>query len=80
MALFVGVILGSGVFFAPAAAAAPGIGVALLLWLFGALISVAGALTYAECGARLPHDGGFYVFYRATLGEGLAFVGGWAGP
>ena len=35
-----------------------------------------GALTYAECGARLPHDGGFYVFYREAYGQGLAFVAG----
>ena len=80
IALYVGVIIGSGVFFAPSgvAAAAPGTLSALLLWGLGALTTAAGALCYAECGARLPHDGGFYVFYRNVYGEAVAFVGGWA--
>src|SRR5687768_8651887 len=79
IALYVGMILGSGVFFAPAqvAGAAPHLGWSLALWMLGGLIAVCGALVYAECGARLPHDGGFFVFYRETLGEAVAFVGGW---
>ncbi len=77
-AIYVGIILGSGIFFAPSnvAAAAPDLGSALALWGFGGLVALCGALVYAECGARLPHDGGFYVFYREAFGEGAAFVGG----
>lgn len=79
IAIYLGIILGSGVFFAPAgvAGAVPSLGGSLLLWLLGGLIAGCGALVYAECGARLPRDGGFFVFYRETLGEGVAFVGGW---
>ena len=77
-AIYVGIILGSGIFFAPSdiAAVAPTLGPALLLWAVGGVIAVCGAFVYAECGARLPHDGGFYVFYREVFGEGAAFVGG----
>jgi APA family basic amino acid/polyamine antiporter len=78
-AIFVGIILGSGVFVAPAAVAAAAPGVAgVWPWLCGAGIAAAGAFCYAECAARLPRTGGFYVFYRAAYGEPLAFVGGWA--
>jgi len=80
VALLVGIVVGSGIFIAPAAVArvAPGLGSASLLWFLGGLIAAAGALSYAECGARLPKTGGFYVYYRAAFGEPVAFVGGWA--
>ena len=80
VAIFVGIILGSGVFVAPAqvVAAAPAPLGAIGLWLAGAVIAACGAFTYAECGARLPSNGGFYVYYRAVYGEPLAFVGGWS--
>jgi len=77
--IFVGIILGSGIFVAPAAVAAatssPWTGAGL--WILGGLITVFGAFCYAECGARLPRTGGFYVFYREAFGDSLAFVGGW---
>ncbi len=80
VAIFVGIILGSGVFVAPAQVigAAPSAFSAVGLWLAGAAIAACGAFTYAECGARLPSNGGFYVYYRAVYGEPLAFVGGWS--
>ncbi len=80
IAIFVGIILGSGVFVAPAQVigAAPAPLAAVGLWLAGAVIAACGAFTYAECGARLPSNGGFYVYYRAVYGEPLAFVGGWS--
>ncbi|MBI3179957.1 MAG: amino acid permease [Deltaproteobacteria bacterium] len=79
-ALYVGIILGSGIFVAPAAVAqaAPALGSAAGMWLLGAFIAGCGAFCYAECGARLPRTGGFYVFYRETYGDTVAFVGGWA--
>ncbi|HEY3359849.1 MAG TPA: amino acid permease [Polyangia bacterium] len=78
-AIFVGIILGSGIFFAPAGVAAVAPGAAgVWLWLAGGLAAAAGALCYAECGARMPRTGGFYVYCRAVYGEPVAFVGGWA--
>jgi len=78
-ALHVGTILGSGIFVAPAAVAAAVTGPvsAAAFWLLGGLIAACGASCYAECGARLPRAGGFYVYYRAVYGPALAFVGGW---
>ena len=79
-AIFVGVILGSGIFVAPAAVAAytPSFWGGIAFWFFGGLITLFGAFCYAECGTRLPHTGGFYVFYREAYGPAIAFVGGWA--
>ena len=79
-AIFVGIILGSGIFVAPAgiAAGAVTLPLASVLWIVGGIIATAGAFCYAECGARLPQTGGFYVYYREAFGEGTAFVGGWA--
>lgn len=80
VAIFVGIILGSGVFVAPAqvVGAAPSVPGALALWAAGALVAACGAFTYAELGARFPENGGFYVYYRAVFGEAPAFVGGWS--
>ena len=79
-AIFVGIILGSGIFVAPAgvAAAVASPGWAAALWLAGACVAACGAFCYAECGARLPKTGGFYIFYREVYGAPVAFVAGWA--
>lgn len=60
------------------AGASPSASGAAGLWILGGLIAASGAFVYAECGARLPHTGGFYVFYREAFGRPIAFVGGWA--
>lgn len=80
VSLFVGIILGSGIFVAPSivAGAAHGTWPAVGVWIFGGVVCACGAMTYAECAARLPRAGGFFVFYREALGEGPAFVAGWA--
>lgn len=80
VALFVGIILGSGIFFAPAAVAlvTPSLGGQLAFWLAGGLIAAAGAFTYAECATRMPRDGGFLVYYREAFGGRVAFAAGWA--
>jgi basic amino acid/polyamine antiporter, APA family len=79
-ALHVGTILGSGIFVAPAAiaAATSRAPLAAVLWLAGGFVAACGAAIYAECGSRLPHAGGFYVYYREVYGPAMAFVGGWA--
>ena len=79
-ALYAGIILGSGIFVAPAAvaAAAPKPAVAVLLWIAGALVTACGAACYAECSSRVPVNGGFFAFQRAAYGDAIPFVGGWA--
>ena len=79
-AIYAGIILGSGIFVAPAAiaGAVPSIPAALALWICGAAVAACGASCYAECAARVPSNGGFFVFNREAYGPAIAFVGGWA--
>ncbi len=78
--IYAGIILGSGIFVAPAAiaGAAPSLPAALGLWLGGAVVAACGASCYAECAARMPSNGGFFVFNREAYGPAFAFVGAWA--
>ena len=50
----------------------------LLLWAVGGLLSLMGALTFAELATRLPHAGGDYVYVRTAFGPGIGFLYGWA--
>ena len=49
----------------------------LLAWVAAGLLSLAGALTYAELGAMMPEAGGDYVFLREAYGNLIAFLFGW---
>lgn len=78
-ALVVGTVIGTGVFL-KAAPMAQAVGTPLLVlvaWVAGGLLSLAGALTYAELGAMLPEEGGEYVYLRKSYGEMVAFLFGW---
>lgn len=78
-ALVVGTIIGTGVFLKTSTMAQK-VGspeLVLLAWVAAGLLSLAGALTYAELGAMLPKAGGEYVFLRAAYGNLVAFLFGW---
>ena len=78
-ALVIGTVIGTGVFLktAPMAQDVRTPTMVLLAWVAAGLLSLAGALTYAELGAMLPHAGGEYVFLRHSYGEAAAFLFGW---
>lgn len=79
LAIVVGSILGTGIYIRPASIAqllgSPTL--VLVVWLCAGLLSLAGALTYAELAALIPRSGGEYAFLRTTLGELPAFLFGW---
>jgi APA family basic amino acid/polyamine antiporter len=78
-ALVVGTVIGTGVFL-KAAVMSQEVGtptMVLLAWVAAGLLSLAGALTYAELGAMLPEAGGEYVYLRHSYGEASAFLFGW---
>ncbi len=78
-ALVVGTIIGSGIFLKTGKMAA-GLGsptLVLLAWFFAGILSLAGALAYAELGAMMPKAGGEYVFLRTAYGDLAAFLFGW---
>jgi amino acid transporter len=78
-AVSVGVMIGSGIFRTPTSVAGhlsdPGL--ILALWALGGVLSLFGALTYAELACMYPHSGGVYVFLREGWGRAVAFVFGW---
>jgi len=49
----------------------------LMAWIAAGVLSLAGALTYAELGSVLPDAGGDYVYLRKAYGERIAFLFGW---
>jgi APA family basic amino acid/polyamine antiporter len=78
-ALVIGSIIGTGVFFKAAIMSQQVGSPALVLaaWLVAGLLSLAGALTYAELGAMLPHAGGEYLYVRTAYGDAAGFLNGW---
>lgn len=77
--IVVGTVIGSGIFLTPGGVvrAAGSGGMALLAWTVGGVLSLLGALTFAELGASRPQSGGIYVYLRDAFGPLLAFLFGW---
>jgi APA family basic amino acid/polyamine antiporter len=72
-------VIGGGIFFTPAVVAQhlPDPRLILMVWVVGALIAWAGALTFAELAGRFPRAGGHYVYIREAFGGLPAFLYGW---
>jgi APA family basic amino acid/polyamine antiporter len=77
--MMIGLVIGSGIFLTTGLMAQdlPSPGWILLVWIVGGLITLTGALTYAELGAAMPHAGGQYVYLREAYGLLPAFLFGW---
>jgi amino acid transporter len=78
--LTAGMIIGALIFKAPStvAGATSGTGMFLAAWLLGAVVSICGALVYAELASRHPDTGGEYAFLSRGWGSGVAFVFAWS--
>jgi len=77
--VMVGIVIGSGIFLTTGIMAKniPSGGLILLAWTVGGLLTLAGALTYAELGAAMPEAGGQYVYLREAYGPMAGFLFGW---
>ena len=78
--LFIGSVIGSGIFLTPGLILRQldgSVGFALLIWVVGGVLSLLGALTYAELAATNPEAGGLYCFIRDGFGRISAFLYGW---
>jgi len=78
--LTIGATVGTGIFITTGdiAGVLPHDGLILLVWLAGGLLTLAGALTYAELGVLFPRAGGIYHFLKEAYGPLPGFLYGWA--
>jgi APA family basic amino acid/polyamine antiporter len=78
-AIVVGTIIGSGIFLVPSEMMREtgSAGLVYLAWIAGGLLSLFGAMTYAELGAMLPYAGGEYVYLRGAYGDTTSFLYMW---
>lgn len=78
-AIVVGTVIGSGIFLVPKTmilrVGSPEM--VFAVWVAGGLLSLFGALTYAELAAAMPEAGGEYVYLREAYGPFWAFTYGW---
>ncbi len=77
--IVVGTMIGSGIFLVPRTMIR-GVGTANLVaavWIVGGLLSLAGALSYAELAAALPEAGGEYAYLREAYGPLWGFLYSW---
>ena len=80
VAIIVGIVIGAGIFRAPSivAGSVSTETIFIALWVAGGIISLVGALCYAELGSAYPHAGGEYHFLQRAFGGNLAFLFAWA--
>ena len=80
VAMIVGIVIGAGIFKAPSivAGSVSSQEVFIALWVAGGVISLVGALCYAELGSAFPHAGGEYFFLSRAFGGSLGFLFAWA--
>src|SRR5690554_4937732 len=79
-AITVGIVVGAGIFRMPSlvAGASGSELVMLTAWLVGGLLSIVGALCYAELATTYPQADGDYSYLRCAYGPRVAFLYGWA--
>jgi basic amino acid/polyamine antiporter, APA family len=80
IAIIVGLVIGAGIFRLPSlvAGASSSEAAFYLLWVVGGVISLIGALCYAELATAYPSAGGDYHFLQRAFGRGLSFLFAWA--
>ena len=78
--LVIGSIIGAGIFMRPATMAGQLGSPTLMLavWVIGGVVSLFGAMIYAELGAMYPETGGPYVYLQEMYGDLPAFLYGWS--
>jgi APA family basic amino acid/polyamine antiporter len=79
VSIVIGTVIGSGIFLVPhemiARVHTPGM--VFFVFVFGGLLSLAGALSYAELAAAMPEAGGEYAYLREAYGPLWGFLYSW---
>ena len=77
--IVISLVIGMGIFANPSEVAvrAGSTWIFFGAWIFGGLVTLCGALTFAEIGARYPHTGGFYKVFSYCYHPAFAFMINW---
>ncbi|MFH0888682.1 MAG: amino acid permease [Planctomycetota bacterium] len=79
IAIIIAIVIGVGIFRVPAEVAKylgyPNL--IILVWVLGGIISLLGALCYAELSSSFPQTGGNYIYLRESYGHLSGFLFGW---
>ena len=80
IAVIVGIVVGAGIFRTPSLVAANTASgwEFLAAWVLGGVVSLIGALCYAELTTAFPNTGGDYYFLTKAFGRRIAFLFAWA--
>ncbi len=80
IAIIVGLVIGTGIFSFPAFVAGTlgNANAILMVWLAGGVVSIIGALCYAELATAYPSAGGEYHFLHRAFGPNVSFMFAWA--
>ncbi len=79
IAIVIGTVIGSGIFLIPSEMMRDtgSSSLVYLAWIAGGLLSLFGAMTYAELGTMMPYAGGEYVYLRGAYGDTAGFLYMW---
>src|SRR5450432_3880284 len=79
VSIVIGTVIGSGIFRVPQTMTqnAGSVGMVFAVWIVGGILTMAGALTYAELSSMLPGAGGEYVYLTEAYGPMWGFIYGW---
>jgi APA family basic amino acid/polyamine antiporter len=79
VAIVIGTVIGSGVFLVPSTMIrfVGSVHILFAVWVVAGLLSLFGALTYAELAAAMPEAGGEYVYLSAAYGPFWGYLYGW---
>lgn len=80
MTIVIGTIIGSGIFLVPSAMikAVGSPAMVFAVWIFGGILTLFGALSYAELAAAMPDSGGEFVYLGRAYGPIYGFMYGWS--